>query len=111
MLMKFQWDTITHLSQNQDVDELDWLLCLFTAYDPNLESECPFDQGDYLCLITYLVNPNTWAEDEDIDAMYALEDDDFIALDEDRGIPLGLPPGLYNILFPRECPFVFFRKR
>ena len=42
--------------------------------------------------------------------MYALEDTDFIALDEDRGLPLGLPPSLYDILFPRERPFVFYRR-
>ena len=109
--MKFQWDTITHLSQRQDVDKQDQLLRLFTACDPYLESDYHFDQGDYLRVITYLVDPNTWAEDEDIEAMYALEDDDFIALDEDRGLSLGLPLVLYDILFPRERPFVFHHRR
>ena len=42
--------------------------------------------------------------------MYELNDEDFIALDEDRGFHLGLPPGLYDILFPRERPFVFPRR-
>ena len=101
--MHFEWDTIAYLSQRQDVDKLDWLLRLFTACDPYLESNCPFDQGDFLTVITYLVDPNTWEEDVDIEAIYALEVLDFIALDmEDRGLALGLPPGLYDILLPRE---------
>ena len=110
MLMHFQCDTIIHLSHTQDVKELDWLLCLFTACDPYLESECQFDQSDYQCYITYLVDPATWVEEEDSDEMYELNDKDFIALDEDRGFHLGLPPGLYDILFPRERPFVFPRR-
>ena len=98
-------DTITYLSQRQDVDELDWLLWLFTACDPYLESDCPFDQSDYLWVITYLVDPDTWAEDEDIEAMYVLDDNAFIALDvEDRGLSLGLPPNLYDILLHQEHP-------
>ena len=110
MLMHFQWDTIIHLSHTQDVKELDWLLCLFTACDLYLEIECQFDQGDYQCYITYLVDPATWAEDEDSDKMYELNDEDFTALDEDRGFHLGLPLGLYDTLFPRECPFVIPRR-
>ena len=31
---------------------MDWLLCLFTACDPYLETVCPFDEGDYSCYIT-----------------------------------------------------------
>ena len=105
MIMQFQRDTITHLSQRQDIDELDWFLHLFTACKPYLESTCPFDQGDYLAMITYLVDPDTWEEDVDTEAIYALEVLDFISLDvEDRGLVLGLPRGLYDILLPRECP-------
>ena len=103
--MHFQWDTILHLAHSQDAKELDWLLCLFTPCDPYLEIECTFEEGDYSCYITYLVNSATWAEaQEDSDDMHKLEDEDFIALDEDRGFHIGLPPGLYNILFPRERP-------
>ena len=44
-------------------------------------------------------------EDVDIEAIYTLEVLEFIALDvEDRGLALGLPLGLYDILLPRECP-------
>ena len=87
---------------------MDWLLFLFTACDPYLETQCQFDQGDYQCYITYLVDPaTTWTEDEDSDEMYELNDEDFIALDEDRFFHLSLPPGLYDILFLRERPFVF----
>ena len=93
--------TRSFTSQRQDVDKLDWLLCLFTACDPYLESTSPFDQGDYLAMITYLVDPDTWEEDVDTEAIYALEVLDFIALDmEDRGLTLGHSPSLYNILFP-----------
>ena len=54
---------------------------------------------------TYLVDPNTWEEDVDTEAMYALEVLDFISLDvEDRGLSLGLLPSLYDILLPREHP-------
>ena len=82
---------------------MDWLLRLFTICDPYLESTCPFDQGDYLAMITYLVDPNTWEEDVDTEAIYTLEVLDFIALDmEDIGLAIGLPPGLYNILLLRE---------
>ena len=82
--MHFQWDTILHLAHTQDVKELDWLLCLFTACDPYLETECQLEQGDYHCYITYLVDMAAWAEDEeDSDDIYKLEDEDFIALDED----------------------------
>ena len=110
MIMHFEWDTITYLSQTQDVDELDWLLRLFTTCDPYLESNYPFDWGDYLTVITYLVDLDTWVEDEDTEAIYALEDKDFIALDMvDRGIGLGLPPGLYDILLPRGRPQVSYQ--
>ena len=111
MIMHFQWDTALHLAHTQDVKELDWLLRLFTACNPYLETDCQFDQGDYHCYITYLVDPATWAEnEEDSDDMYELEDEDFIALDKDRGFHLGLPPGLYDILFLRERPFGFPRR-
>ena len=56
-------------------------------------------------MITYLVNPDTWEEDVDTEAIYTLEVLDFIALDmKDIGLDLGLPPGLYDILLPRERP-------
>ena len=48
--------------------------------------------------------------EEDSEDIYELEDEDFIALDEDRGFHLGLSPGLYDILFSRERPFVFPRR-
>ena len=103
--MQFEWDTITHLSQRQDIEELDWLLCMFTACNPYLESTFPFDQGDYLIVTTYLIDSNTWQEDIDLEAIYALEVLDFISIDvDDRGITLGLLPGLSNILLPRERP-------
>ena len=78
------------------------------ACDPYLETDCQFDQGDYHCYITYLVDPATWAKnEEDSDDIYELEDEDFLSLDEDKGFHLGLPPSLYDILFPRERPFGF----
>ena len=109
-IMHFQWEFITALSQDQDAEELEWLLRLFTACDPYLESECQFAQGDYACYVTYLVDNSTWANDElrdetsSEDDYFELEDIDFTALDEDRGFHLGLPPGLYDVLFPRERP-------
>ena len=88
-----------HLSKSQNIEELNWLLCMFTACDPYMESTCPFRQDDYNRLIAFLLNPATWEEDSDLDDL----DDNFIALDvEDRGFALGLPPGLYAILLPRE---------
>ena len=85
IVMHSAWDTVIHLSQSQDIEELDWLLRLFTACDSYLESTCPFSQGDYLTLTTFLIDLETWEEDKDFEAIYALEDMDFIALDvEDR---------------------------
>ena len=102
-IMEFEWDTIIHLSKSQKIEELEWLLCLFTACDPSLERTCPFWQDDYHRLTTFLLDPKTWKEDRDLEAIYALEDTNFIALDvEDRGLALGLK--LYDILLPRERP-------
>ena len=90
------------------MEDLDWLLCMFTDCDPYMESTCPFRQDDYNRLIAFLLNLATWEEDSDLDDLeefYALEDDNFIALRvEDRGLALGIPPGLYAILLPREGP-------
>ena len=107
MILHHHWDCITQLAHEQDADELDWLLCLFTACDPYSETECQFDQGNYSCYVTYLVDPATWPEekeDSSEDELHELKDKDFIALDEDRGFHLRLPPGLYDILFPKERP-------
>ena len=56
-------------------------------------------------MTTFLIDPDTWEEDLDLEAIYALEDTNFIALDvEDRGLALGLPTNLYDILLPRGGP-------
>ena len=105
MIMHSTRDTIIHLYLSQNIEELDCLLCLFTACDPYLESTCPFSQDDYHILTTFLLDPKTWEEDRDLEAIYALEDTNFIALHmEDRGLALGLPLGLYDILLPRGRP-------
>ena len=103
-IMQSEWDTIIHLSKSQKIEEMDWLLHFFTACDTYLESTCPFCWGDYH-KITFLLDPKTWEEDGDLEEIYALENIDFIALDvEDKGLALGLPPGLYDILLPRGGP-------
>ena len=107
VILHHHQDCITQLAHEQDADELDWLLRLFTACDPYSENECKFDQGDYSSYVTYLLDPTTWPEEKEDsgeDELHELEDEDFIALDEDRGFYLRLPPGLYDILFPRERP-------
>ena len=107
VILHHHWDCITQLAHEQDANELDWLLCLFTACDPYSDTECQFDQGDYSSYVTYLLDPATWPEekeDSSEDELHELEDEDFIALDEDRGFHLRLPPGLYDILFSRERP-------
>ena len=107
MILHHHWDCITQLAHEQDTNELEWLLRLFTACDPYSETECQIDQGDYSCYVTYLVDPATWAaneEDSSEDELHELEDEDFIALDDDRGFHLRLPPRLYDILFPMERP-------
>ncbi len=65
----------------------------------------PFEQTDFCGLAAYLEYLSRPYEEEDLglcsEACYGFRDEDFICLDdEDRGIPIGLPPGLWNVLFP-----------
>ena len=59
VILHHHWDCITQLAHEQNADELDWLLRLFTACDPYSEIECQFDQRDYSSYVTYLLDPAT----------------------------------------------------
>ena len=103
-----------------NVEEIEWwLVRLYFACDPYpypvegiepLPSEAyPFEQTDFRGLAVYVEFLSRPYEEEDLglcsEACHGFRSKDFIYLDdivepEDRGLALGLPPGLYNIFFP-----------
>ena len=50
MIMWSEWDTVIHLSKSQNMEDLDWLLSMFTSCDPCKESTCPFRQGGVITI-------------------------------------------------------------
>ncbi|MCO5605198.1 hypothetical protein L7F22_059378 [Adiantum nelumboides] len=96
----------------KNLDELEWLIRLLTTSDPYpikdmhpIAQIYPLAQVDYTRLVRFLVLLCE-EDDEDIeedwtDMSHGMTDNDFIYLDdEERGLALGLPPNLFNILFP-----------
>ncbi|MCO5567076.1 hypothetical protein L7F22_020761 [Adiantum nelumboides] len=107
-----KWDHIEQLAREKNLDELEWLIRLLTTSDPYpiedihpIAQIYPLAQVDYTRLVRFLVllceKDDEDIEDDWIDMSHGMTDNDFIYLDdEDRGLALGLPPNLYNILFP-----------
>ena len=66
----------------------------------------PFRQQDFERYVSYLIDPEFDMYEYDgvyylgPDACYGFTDDDFICLNEDRGLAIGLPPGVWNVMFP-----------
>ncbi|MCO5561306.1 hypothetical protein L7F22_014927 [Adiantum nelumboides] len=111
-VISLEWDHIEQLARGKNLDELEWLIRLLTTSDPYPVEDMhpiaqiyPLAQVDYTRLVRFLVLLCE-EDDEDIendwtDMSHGMTDNDFIYLDdEDRGLALGLPPNLYNILFP-----------
>ncbi|MCO5579912.1 hypothetical protein L7F22_033779 [Adiantum nelumboides] len=111
-LVLVQWDHIEQLAREKNLDELEWLIRLLTTSDPYpiedmhpIAQIYPLAQVDYTRLVRFLVllceEDDEDIEDDWTDMSHGMTDNDFIYLDdEDRGLALGLPPNLYNILFP-----------
>ena len=89
------------------------MVCLFTVCKPYpVEGVIPMDcaysfrQRDFGRYVSFLIDPKFEMYEYDgefylgPDACYGFKDEDFICLDEDRGLQIGLPPGLWNIMFP-----------
>ncbi|MCO5554583.1 hypothetical protein L7F22_008113 [Adiantum nelumboides] len=106
-----QWDHIEQLTREKNLDELEWLIRLLTTSDPYpiedmhpIAQIYPLAQVDYTRLVRFLVllceEDDEDIEDDWTDMSHGMTDNDFIYLDdENRGLALGLPPNLYNILF------------
>ena len=113
-IISWEHDMIEVLRAEGNREELGWLVRLFTVCEPYpvegvIPMDCayPFSQSDYERYVSFLLDPyfDMYEYDGDYyigpDACYGFGDNDFICLDdEDRGISIGLPPGLWNILFP-----------
>jgi len=115
-ILSFDWEMIMDLGCAGNVEEIEWLLRLYFACDPYpveeivpLTQAYPFEQHDFRDLAVFLEDLSRPYEEEDLglcsEACHGFGSEDFIYLDdivvpEDRGLALGLPPGLYDILFP-----------
>lgn len=65
----------------------------------------PLVQNYFPRIVKFFIDIYAWEDEdqsiEDIEENYGLLEEDFIYIDDvDRGIALGLPHGLYNMLFP-----------
>ena len=99
-------------TSEENFEELEWLIRLLTTTDPYPVEDVhpiaqiyPFTQVEYTKLVKFLVllcaEVDKSASDDWTDETHGLTDDDFIYVDdEDGGVALGLPTGLYNILLP-----------
>ena len=113
-IISWEYDMVRILAAEQDCEELEWLMRLFTACEPYpvegvipLDIAYPFRQAHYMDMVAHLLDPQADMYEYDgeyyggPDACYGFRDEDFIYLDEeDRGIPIGLPPRLWNMLLP-----------
>ncbi|MCO5593039.1 hypothetical protein L7F22_047044 [Adiantum nelumboides] len=111
-VISLEWDHIEQLAREKNLDELEWLIRLLTTSDPYPVEDMhpiaqiyPLAQVDYTRLVRFLVllyeEDDEDIEDDWTDMSHGMTDNDFIYLDdEDKGLALGLPPNLYNILFP-----------
>ena len=102
------------LREERNREELEWLVRLLTICEPYpVEELVPMDQAypfrscDIDSYVSFLIDPQADIYEYEgeyyigPDACYGFRDEDFIYLDdEDRGIPIGLPPGLWNMLLP-----------
>ncbi|MCO5564752.1 hypothetical protein L7F22_018420 [Adiantum nelumboides] len=110
-VISLEWDHIEQLATEKNLDELEWLIRLLTTSDPYPVEDMhpiaqiyPLAQVDYTRLVRFLVllceEDDEDIEDDWTDMSHGMTDNDFIYLDdEDKGLALGLPPNLYNILF------------
>ena len=114
-IMSWEHDMMNVLRAERNREELEWLVRLFTICEPypvegvvRMECAYPFRQSDYELYVSFLLDPDSEMYEYDgeyylgPDACYGFRDEDFICLDddEDRGIRIGLPPGLWDVLFP-----------
>ena len=113
-IVSWEHDMVNTLRDERNREELEWLVRLFTICEPYpveglvpMECAYPFRQDEYELYVSFLLDPDSDMYEYDgmyylgHDACYGFRDEDFICLDdEDRGVRIGLPPGLWNILFP-----------
>lgn len=113
-IISYETTMIEALAVEHNLEELEWLLRLFTACEPYpvegvlpLDRAYPFRQQAYVDMVAYIIDPFAGLYEYDgayyvgPEACYGFDDSDFIYLDDvDPGLALGLPPGLYRILFP-----------
>lgn len=113
-IVSWEHDMVAVLSEEQNWDELEWLVRLFTICEPYpvdglvpMEQAYPFGPDDIDSYVSWLIDPHADIYEYDDayyigpEANYGFEDSNFISLDdEDRGLALGLPPGLWAVLFP-----------
>lgn len=113
-IVSWERDIVNVLSEERNREELEWLVRLLIICEPYpvedlvpMDEALPFTSGQIDRYVSYLIDPHADIyEYEDRyyigpEANYGFEDSDFICLDdEDMGLPGGLPPGLWAILFP-----------
>jgi hypothetical protein len=113
-IVSWEHDTVEILSDEGNSEELEWLVRLLTICEPYpveglepMNQAYPYSSEDIDEYVSYLLDPQADIYEYDgryylgPEACYGFDDDDFVYLDDqDRGVGLGLPPGLYNILFP-----------
>ena len=113
-IMSWEHDMVAILASERDREEIEWLVRLFTVCEPYavedlepMDRAYPFRSCDIEEYVSYVIDPQRDIYEFDgkyylgPDACYGFEDEDFVYLDDDdRDVPVGLPPELWHILFP-----------
>ena len=112
-IMSWEQDMVEGLASERDREELEWLVDCLQFVSPMQEDlepmdlAYPFRSCDIDEYVSFLLGPQGDIYEYDgkfylgPDACYGFRDEDFVYLDDDdRDVPVGLPPGLWHILFP-----------
>ena len=112
-ILSWEYETIRALRNEENLQELDWLIRLMTICEPYpveglipMDQAYPFGPEAIESYMYFLIDPQAdiYEYDEEYyvgpEACYGFSDKDFIYLDEDPGLALGMHPGLHRILFP-----------
>lgn len=112
-IVSWEFEMVEILREEGNREELEWLVRMFTVCEPYpvedlepMDQAYPFSSEDIDSYVSWLIDPwtNLYEYDDAYylgpEANYGFDNRDFICLDDDRGLALGMPPGLWATLFP-----------